>query len=38
MNNEVLKLLKDKKFLESKEFKKFKKEINEYIKNSFLKG
>ena len=33
MNNEYLKLLKDKKFLESKEFKKLKKDINDFIKN-----
>lgn len=38
MNNEYLKMLKDKTFLESKEFKKFKKDINEYIKNVYLKG
>ena len=35
MNNEILKLLKDKDFLESKEFKKLKKEVNEYIKKMF---
>ena len=35
MNNEYLKLLKDKKFLESKEFKKLKKDINDYIKKNF---
>ena len=38
MNNDYLKLLKDKDFLKSKSFKKLKKDINEYIKNSFLKG
>ena len=38
MNNDYLKLLKDKDFLKSKEFKKLKKDINEYIKNSYLKG
>lgn len=36
-NNNYLKLLQDKDFLESKEFKKLKKEINEYIKNEYLK-
>ena len=38
MNNDYLKLLKDKDFLKSKDFKKLKKDINEYIKNSYLKG
>lgn len=37
MNNEYLKLLKDKKFLKSKHFKKLKKDINEYIKKDYLK-
>ena len=32
MNNEYLKLLKDKDFLKSNTFKKLKKDINEYIK------
>lgn len=37
MNDNYLKLLKDKKFLESKEFKKLKKEFNDFIKNDWLK-
>ena len=37
MNNEYLKLLKDKVFLKSKYFKKIKKDINEYIKKDYLK-
>ena len=37
MNNEYLKLLKDKVFLNSKQFKKIKKDINEYIKKDYLK-
>ena len=38
MNTEYLKLLKDKDFLKSKEFKRLKKDINEYIKKDYLKG
>lgn len=38
MKNEYLSLLKDKDFLKSKIFKKFKKDINEYIKKDYLKG
>lgn len=38
MNNEYLKLLKDKDFLKSKDFKKLKNDINKYIKNVYLKG
>ena len=38
MNNEYLKLLKDKDFLKSKDFKKLKKDINLYIKKDYLKG
>ena len=38
MNNEYLKLLKNKDFLKSKDFKNLKKDINEYIKNVYLKG
>ena len=37
MNNEYLKLLKDKYFLKSKDFKKLKKDINEYIKKCLFK-
>ena len=37
MNNDCLKLLKDKTFLKSKCFKKLKKDINEYIKKDYLK-
>ena len=37
MNNEYLRLLKDKTFLKSKDFKKLKKDINEYIKKDYLK-
>ena len=37
MNNDYLKLLKDKEFLNSKEFKKLKKEFNGFIKNNWLK-
>ena len=38
MNNEYLKLLKNKDFLQSKTFKKLKTSINIYIKNEYLKG
>ena len=37
MKDECLKLLKDKKFLNSKSFKKLKKEFNDFIKNDWLK-
>ena len=37
MNDEYLKLLKDKDFLNSKSFKKLKKEINDFIKKDWLK-
>ena len=37
MNNEYLKLLKNKTFLKSKDFKKLKSDINEYIKRDYLK-
>ena len=37
MNNDYLKLLKDKEFLSSEEFKKLKKEFNDFIKNDWLK-
>ena len=37
MKDECLKLLKNKKFLGSKEFKKLKKEFNDFIKNDWLK-
>ena len=37
MNDEYLKLLKDKDFLNSKSFKKLKKEINNFIKKDWLK-
>ena len=37
MKEDYLKLLKNKKFLGSKEFKKLKKEFNDFIKNDWLK-
>ena len=37
MKDEYLKLLKDKDFLNSKSFKKLKKEFNDFIKKDWLK-
>ena len=37
MKDSYLKLLKDKDFLNSESFKKLKKEINNFIKNEWLK-
>ena len=37
MNNDFLKLLKNKEFLKSEKFKKLKKEFNDFIKNDWLK-
>ena len=37
MKDDYLKLLKDKDFLNSESFKKLKKEINNFIKNEWLK-
>ena len=37
MKDNYLKLLKDEDFLKSKKFKKLKKEVNDFIKNDWLK-
>ena len=37
MKNDWLKLLKDKDFLNSKSFKKLKKEFDEFIKKDWIK-
>ena len=37
MKDDFLKLLKDKDFLESKSFKKLKKQFNDFIKKDWLK-
>ena len=35
MNNDYLKLLKDKNFLKSDTFKKLKKEVNDFIQKKY---
>ena len=37
MKDDCLKLLKDKDFLKSENFKKLKKQLNDFIKNDWLK-